>query len=856
VSKSYSVETLVKDIFIRGACKNVTNIQPIGSVDGIGYFSNGSDVLNIEDGLIFSTGFIESAVGPNSSTQTGEDLTQQKGDKDLNLIAREDVLDPVGIEFDFVPIDSFVTFRYVFASEEYCEFVGSRYNDVFGFFVSGPGLDGNFSNKSVNVALIPGTSEFVAINSVNHLNNKQYYVGNEKENDAFDCEFPYTPSPYEKLIEYDGFTTVLTSELKLIPCETYHIRLVIADRGDQYYDSAVFLEAGSFYMGGAAEITAHGPNNGDVITEGCSDGYFKLSKLVDAELDESFPVSVKVSPKSTAKEGEDFEFIPRDYIIPAGDSAIYIPVNAFFDNESEAFDTLILELDYPCECLEDEAFLVFADPPLLQVDLEDQKSCPGDSLDLIPNVIGGNGSYSYLWNTGDTTSQIRVLADEEKSYQLTISDDCSQELVRTMRLEVEEAGTASINGNIEICPGEAASLEVRFIGEAPFSFSYSNGNGSTGSFSGLRADQNPFYFEVTEEGIYELTQFSDSRCSGFTLGQATVTSSRVNVNIEVTPASCHDTDDGKIVVDVITGNEPYEFEWFKEGASIQPGAFFSKGMYTLEITDRNDCTTTYNIEVPGPDAISEVTYDCSLIDYPLTILSAQGGTPPYTYSVDGNTFKDSRLFEELESVKLYDLQIKDARGCIFEQAFTLPPRRKDFVRYPEVEYLKFGEEKELTPVLLINEAIISRVNWFPSTQLDCGTCLEPTITALENQTYQIFVTNNFGCLDTSVVIVEVEPRIQSYAPTAFSPDRDGINDRFVIYADEKQVQLIKSLQIYDRWGNLVFSNTDFPPNSEMDGWNGRKQNVALPGGVYIYAAELELVNGTMTEIKGNVMLVR
>jgi len=208
---SVSTETLIRDIFINGNCDNVENISAIGNTAGVGYFENGSDIIGMEKGIILSTGPIENAEGPNTATDISGNFFDNSGDMDLNIMATDEVRDAVGIEFDFVPLDSLVTFRYVFASEEYCEFVGSILNDVFGFFISGPGIDGEFSNNSENIALIPGTDDFVAINSVNHIDNPDFYNRNELFEDAFHCEIEHVPSPFLDEFQYDGFTEILTA---------------------------------------------------------------------------------------------------------------------------------------------------------------------------------------------------------------------------------------------------------------------------------------------------------------------------------------------------------------------------------------------------------------------------------------------------------------------------------------------------------------------------------------------------------------------------------------------------------------------------------------------------------------------
>ena len=175
-------EWLVRNVLLESGV-TVSNVQFNGSSDvigcnSIGYFETGDNGTNlgIEAGLILATGGVSVAVGPNDN-EGKVVLTTCDDYHDASLAALtidpDSVYDMSVLEFDFVPWDSIVSFNYVFASEEYLEWVGTFYNDVFGFFVTGPNPDGGFYEDQ-NMALIPGTGETVSINSVYTQHNAEY----------------------------------------------------------------------------------------------------------------------------------------------------------------------------------------------------------------------------------------------------------------------------------------------------------------------------------------------------------------------------------------------------------------------------------------------------------------------------------------------------------------------------------------------------------------------------------------------------------------------------------------------------------------------------------------------------------
>ncbi len=236
------LETLIKEVFLGSADIKVSNIKYQGATGAIAYFDSQNTKLGINDGIILTTGNVFLAKGPNNNTVTGIS-NDMKGDADLDRIARGETMDAAFLQFDFVPETDSISFQYIFASEEYMEFVNMSYNDVFGFFLSGPGIVGK-----VNLAVVPGTTEIVSVDNINAYKNSHLYIDNGSTKSSKEAINPQ--KIYDEHIQFDGFTRPLTAGHKVIPNNTYTIKIAIADVGDRVVDSAVFLKAGSFKSSG------------------------------------------------------------------------------------------------------------------------------------------------------------------------------------------------------------------------------------------------------------------------------------------------------------------------------------------------------------------------------------------------------------------------------------------------------------------------------------------------------------------------------------------------------------------------------------------------------------------------------
>ncbi|MFW5761487.1 MAG: choice-of-anchor L domain-containing protein [Cyclobacteriaceae bacterium] len=271
----YAVDTtrtphdLVEQILL-GQGVLVGNVAYQGAPHAIAAFTDYAGETSIEKGIILTSGNAFYMKGPNRSSFKGW-ASGEAGDEDLNGITSGKTFDAAVLEFDFVTTSENLSFRYVFGSEEYQEYVGSKYNDVFAFFINGPGL------SNVNLARIPGTETPITINNVNHKKNKKYYRDNDFKNiyDRFVWDartdkvvenkyFGKTKTMPAYHLQYDGFTTLLTAQCKVIPGEIYHIKLAVADVSDGILDSGVLLQGGSFQSYGEEVVKLENPFTNDL----------------------------------------------------------------------------------------------------------------------------------------------------------------------------------------------------------------------------------------------------------------------------------------------------------------------------------------------------------------------------------------------------------------------------------------------------------------------------------------------------------------------------------------------------------------------------------------------------------------
>ena len=446
-----SPEQLVRDHLV-GKGVSIFNVTVNGSggiisKKNIGYFNATGGAftqLNMKDGIIMTTGKADYAIGPNDKPSLGF-RSNTGSDPDLEQLTASISNDACIIEFDFIPQCDTLRFRYAFGSEEFREFCG-HINDAFGFFLSGPGIHGQFSNNSINIAHMPGSSEFVTINNICADPSSAW----DNENGVF--------------FQYDAITYVYKAWYIITPYMTYHLKMVVGDALDQIYDSGVFLEMGSFSAGFDFNVrnVPLNPGAGIYAIEGCNDiaVEFSLPQAAKSELTVDFTL------EGTAIPGIDYSIDPSSMIFTTGQDTGRVIIHPIKDDITEGNETVIVKiLKKTCyDTLTIWDTIVIQDYIPLSVSAgNDRVICPGDTTALIAMTTGGFRPFSYSWNNTLSNDSIFRVSPSQGShtYFVRVEDRCQLSGSDTILVMVDTLAVLTNQPTEKaICSGEQTGIEL------------------------------------------------------------------------------------------------------------------------------------------------------------------------------------------------------------------------------------------------------------------------------------------------------------------------------------------------------------------------------------------------------------
>ncbi|MCC6814950.1 MAG: gliding motility-associated C-terminal domain-containing protein [Saprospiraceae bacterium] len=226
------------------------------------------------------------------------------------------------------------------------------------------------------------------------------------------------------------------------------------------------------------------------------------------------------------------------------------------------------------------------------------------------------------------------------------------------------------------------------------------------------------------------------------------------------------------------------------------------------------------------------------------------GVQPLSFIFENQEWDINHIQVDLNKGQ-YKIRITDSIGCIKDTSFNI--EKSDSLG------IDLGSDKEVekgTPIQLNSSIIgsIQSVKWDPADFLNCTDCFDPIAVPERNIEYIATIVDQYGCSDKDTLNIRARDN-RIYVPNVFSPNGDGINDYFTIFGTT-DVQQIIFLNIYDRWGELVFTKFNFPLNQETEGWNGTFKNTILNPAVFAYRAEILFSNNKREFIKGEITLLR
>ena len=661
---------LVEDVFIGGDCFDVSGVTYSGANSARGTFANGLTNIGFDTGVMLASGNISNGIGPNNTSSAGNNVGYS-GDGDLTqLSGGTPTYDAAILEFDFEPTTDTLRFKYVFASEEYCDYSNSNFNDVFGFFLSGPGINGPYSNNSINIATLP-TGQNVSINNVNHINNPAYYISNTTPgtNTGSNCNGnPLGTAPAINEVQYDGFTVILEATAIVQPCQTYHIKLAVADGFDGIYDSAVFLESNSFL--GGEQVSGAGVNpvtGGTSAYEGCQGSYFEFCRLPGSDSSLDLVVNFNVDASSTATPGADYVPLPTFVTIPAGLDCVTLPIDIVNDGISEGTETITITLDEACSCTMNMIDFEIEDAIPISFDVPDEEICGGSSVTLTANPSGGIPDYTYLWDTGATTPSITVNPSSTQTYNVTVTDDCGNTMVDDATVSILTPPDAALSGAGSLCAEGALNpidLTINFTGTGPWEFVYSiDGVDQTA----IVTSSNPYILTVDEISTYSLSTISleGGLCPGNATGSVNIGETIISPSLTGTDPSCNGDADGTVSVSVSGGQTPYSFNWSDPSLSGNLAVDLPAGSYTVTVTDADGCEGESSVDISEPPLLEATVsaptdIDCNNTNGSASV-SASGGTPSYTYIWDNGAGSGSSI--SVSTPGTYNVTVSDVNGC-------------------------------------------------------------------------------------------------------------------------------------------------------------------------------------------------
>jgi gliding motility-associated-like protein len=659
-SQTYTPQQLIENILIDSDCIEniiVTNVSGgdfNNSDQSYGYFNATGTSFPFESGIVLSTGRLQNVPGPNNSL-SDDDATNWLGDTDLeNALNESNTFNATILEFDFTSVASQISFRYIFASEEYQENNPNscNFSDLFGFLIRPVSAQ----NQYENIALVPDTNIPVKATTV----TPGVQGSCPPQNETYFGNYNGTNAP----INFNGQTAILTATANVIPNETYHVKLVIADEQNHRYDSAVFIEAGSFQLAsdlGPSRLiaTANAACEGEIIT------------LNAFQQDASYIWSKDGIPESTTPCLNCFEY-------QVSESGTY-NVEVFLDNNCISYGEVTIEY---------APLPVGSDAVLIECDVDSDGLTTYNLFDALDDLINGNDSLQILdfyLTESDAFIDNNPITNQTNFQNTVPFQTIFASIVNVancldvVALQLQTSNNAINIPDLEACDGNLVD------GFANFTLS----DIDIAIENQIPNDASVSYYETEEDAFSETNQLSNNY-ENTTANSQTIfvkvdsnnqcfSLSTVNLIVLYTPLL--EADETVIyctnifpetitlfggVLNDLPNN--YYYEWLYNGTPTEVNTTFNNinqtGTYTVIVTDPNGCASSKTITVNPSRTASIESVSVEGIDPNNTVTITISGDGDYGYAIDDSNglYQESNVFTNIPK-GFHTVYVRDINGC-------------------------------------------------------------------------------------------------------------------------------------------------------------------------------------------------
>lgn len=510
--------------------------------------------------------------------------------------------------------------------------------------------------------------------------------------------------------------------------------------------------------------------------------------------------------------------------------------------------------DNGCEVTEEITISIDTLPPTIDLTLNDQQlNCTNEEVQVSVTSVNTDIIYSWTGPNTFTSSIMEPILTEPGTYDLEITADNGCMSTYLVELEIDTTTIPlSLMGSDIDCIDTSAVLIINNEDEYQ-SYLWLDENGN--EVSTLSSTT------ITNGGLYEAQAILANGC--MITETIFIDENIQEIDLELSSSAIElNCIQNEITITLENNGADIDIEWFLDGADINANDQIivdQAGVYSVIGTGNSGCTGTDELTItidtlsPSPD-IEITPFDCESEIFEVFVETSDASSLFFNNTISLDGIYSDILNEDNSLI----INIIGENGCTYDS--TIQYNAFEYLETSAIDTILFNEgdlvQMDITHNRLADE--IESIVWSPSDLLSCDNCLNPVYSLNESQTFEVTITDVYGCEETETIYLQIVERFVAdiYVPNAYNPY--GINGHFKFkgYGNPEKIESIELIAIYDRWGNLVFKQENISYEDENYGWDGKYKGINVVQGVYSYILDVNFIDGSSDQKVGNVTIIR